>query len=84
MSLKLKESKEIQKKKKKQNRRKRNKKKGEKNKHNLVEAKVKCFKTSPKMAQFLKFKFPIALKFNFNGGQFYKEILKCGYFKKSK
>ena len=26
----------------------------------------------PKMAQFLKFKFLIALKLNFNGGQFYK------------
>ena len=36
----------------------------------------------PKMAQFLKFKFLIILKLNFNGGQFYKNILNFGYFKK--
>ena len=35
------------------------------------------------MAPFLKFKFPISLlKSNFNGGQFYKNILNFGYFKK--
>ena len=34
------------------------------------------------MARFSKFKFPYALKFNFNGGQFYKLISKFGYLKK--
>ena len=33
------------------------------------------------MAQFKKLKFLIALKLNFNGGQFYKLISKFGYFK---
>ena len=36
----------------------------------------------PKLARFLKFKFLIILKFNFNGGQFSKKILNFGYFKK--
>ena len=34
------------------------------------------------MAQFLKTKFQIALKLNFNGGQFYEIISNFGYFKK--
>ena len=34
------------------------------------------------MVQFLKIKFQIALKFNFNGGQYCKKILNFGYFKK--
>ena len=36
----------------------------------------------PKMACFSKFKFLFALKLNFNGGQFYKEIFNFSYFKK--
>ena len=36
----------------------------------------------PKIVQFLKFKFLIIIKFNFNGGQFYKRILNFDYFKK--
>ena len=36
------------------------------------------------MAQFSKFKFPFALKLNFNRGHFYKEISKFGYFEKWK
>ena len=36
------------------------------------------------MARFLKFKFLIIFKLNFNGGQFYKKILKFDYFKKMK
>ena len=39
-------------------------------------------KNKPKIAPFQKFKFLFALKQNFNGGQFYKEISKLGYFKK--
>ena len=38
----------------------------------------------PKMSQVLKFKFLIALKLSFNGGQFYKQISKFGCFKKQK
>ena len=34
------------------------------------------------MARFLKFKFLIILKLNYNMGQFYKNILNFGYFKK--
>ena len=34
------------------------------------------------MAHFSKFKLLFALKYHFNGGQVYKEILKFGYFKK--
>ena len=36
------------------------------------------------MAQFLKFKFLIVLKFNFKGGQFYKKIFNLDYYKKLK
>ena len=36
----------------------------------------------PKIVRFLKFKFPIIIKLNFNGGQFYKKILNFDYFKK--
>ena len=35
-----------------------------------------------KLARFLKFKFQIILKLNFNGGQFYKKILNFDYLKK--
>ena len=34
------------------------------------------------MAGFPKFKLLFALKLNLNGGQFFKEILKFGYFEK--
>ena len=34
------------------------------------------------MARFIKFKFLIALKLNFNRGQFYKKVSKFGYFQK--
>ena len=34
------------------------------------------------MAWFSKFKFLFAIKLNFNGGQFYKEISNFGYFQK--
>ena len=34
------------------------------------------------MARFLKIKFLILLKLDFNVGQFYKKILNLGYFKK--
>ena len=34
------------------------------------------------MAGFIKFKFLRALKFNFNGGQFYKNKSQFGYLKK--
>ena len=36
----------------------------------------------PKIVRFLKFKFQIIIKLNFNGGQFYKKILNFDYFKK--
>ena len=36
------------------------------------------------MSWFSKFKYLFALKLNFNGGQFYKEMSKFGYFKKWK
>ena len=36
----------------------------------------------PKMAQFLTFNLLFALKYNFNVGEFYKEMLKLCYFKK--
>ena len=36
----------------------------------------------PKMAWFLKFKFLILLKINFNGGQFYIKIKKFDFYKK--
>ena len=39
-------------------------------------------KNQPQMVQFSKFKLLYTLKFNFNGGQFYKEISKLGCFKK--
>ena len=42
----------------------------------------KVFKKKPKMARFLKFKFLVILKLNFNGGQFKKYILNFGYFEK--
>ena len=35
----------------------------------------------PKIVWFLKFKFLIIIKLNFNGGQFYKKILNFDYFK---
>ena len=38
----------------------------------------------PKMVWFLKFKFLIIIKLNFNGGQFYKKILHFDYFKNCK
>ena len=34
------------------------------------------------MVRFLKIKFLVVLKLNFNGGQLYKEILNFDYFKK--
>ena len=37
-----------------------------------------------KMVQILKIKFPIILKLNNNGGQFYKKILNFGYFQNCK
>ena len=36
----------------------------------------------PKMSKFSKFKLLFAIKQKFNGGQFYREISKIGYFKK--
>ena len=38
----------------------------------------------PKMAQFLKLMFLIALKLNFNGGQFFTKLSIFGYLKKWK
>ena len=52
------------------------------NKNKLVWFLVNFSINKPKMARFLKFKFLIILKLNFNGGQFYKNILNFGYFKK--
>ena len=36
----------------------------------------------PKIVRFLKFKFLITIKLNFNGGQFYQKILNFDFFKK--
>ena len=36
----------------------------------------------PKMARFLKFKFLIIIKLNFNGGQFYEKNVKFWLFQK--
>ena len=44
------------------------------NKYKLVEALVKFLINKPKMAQFLKFKFLITSKLNFNVGQFFKLV----------
>ena len=52
------------------------------NKNNLVWVLVNFSINKPKMTQFLKFKFLITLKLNFNVGQFYKKILNLGYYKK--
>ena len=38
--------------------------------------------SKPKMVQFLKFKFLIIIKLNFNGDQFYNKMLNFDYFKK--
>ena len=52
------------------------------NKNKLVRVLVNFSINKPKMVQFLKIKFQIILKLNFNGGQFYKKVLNFGYFKK--
>ena len=51
-----------------------------KNKYSYVFVQVKIEIKMPKMAQFSKFEKPLALKQNFNGGQFHRETSKFGYF----